>query len=330
MSAGFLLIDGNHIGYAAASAPRLSIGTQDTQAVFGFIKKLRPIIARLPHLTPLVLWDGISWRKQTFPEYKASRGKVGTTKHEVEQKRIRTSFKSQRPFISRALKTLGVRQMIALNLEADDLAGLLVRKYAATKKIVMLSGDKDWIQLIRPTVTWLDPIEGVHLTHTTLEKRLGWCSVKKRMVCSKVSRDDLLGVPSPFAWLEMKALMGDKSDEIPGIGDIGDKGAIDFIHAYGSVGAFMNGTNFDHSIDLAKTPKKFRDLATDPDKHGIFVRNMMLMDLASTSIPKPMNLKIEAGVFDRENFEAMCRELLFKSILADLDGWVEPYQKVAA
>ena len=328
MSKGILIIDGLNILHAANATKQLSVGSQPTQAILGFLRFTRQAILTYPQLTPIVAHDGRSWRYDVYKEYKASRNKPPVTATEIKMADLRGQLKEQKAFVVRAMELLQVRQISALNLEADDLAAILSRKAAAKgQKVLLLSADKDWIQLIQPNVTWFDPIRDVRLTYETLPKRLGWDDEKKRIVAHKSDQKDMLAVPSPRAWLEMKALMGDSSDEISGVGGIGERGAIEFINQFGSVGGFFN-----QSIDgtLPVLPKKFASFATDVAKQELWRRNMLLMDLNSPEIPEAINLKITPGKYDEPAFGELCEELLFKSILSDLPGWCEDFQRRAA
>lgn len=328
MSKGFLLIDGSNVAHAANAGQPLRVGDMPTQAIFGFLRNIRPIIAGFPLLTPLVLWDGLSWRKQVFKDYKAGRDAPAMTKHKEAQQELRKQLKPQLPEIKRALSLLGIRQVSALNLEADDLAGILVKRYQPKgKKILMLSGDKDWVQLIQPGVGWFDPINNWRLTNDTLSKRLGWCPNKKRITCfPKDQGEGFMGVPSPRAWLEMKALMGDSSDEVPGVGGIGEKGALELVCEYGNVGDFLNRT-IDSTMPVL--PKKLKDFVESDEKQLIYRRNLLLMDLNHKSIPTPINLTVTNEKIDTDGFYGFCEEFLFQSILTSSD-WHEPFERIAA
>jgi len=320
MNKGFLVIDGNNIGYASAATKKLKVGEQETQAIYGFLRTLQSAVLRFPMLQPIVLWDGFSWRKQAFKDYKANRDKEPETPYEQQQAEIRASFKSQQPFIKQALKLLAVPQMIAANLEADDLAAILVRRYQPQgKKILLLSGDKDWIQLVQPGVGWLDPQRGMHITPKSLPEKLGY--MKQKKVDGETVDLGWVPVRTPRAWLEIKALMGDTSDEIPGVGGIGEKGAIELLNQFGSVAEFWNRAN----TEGLKLPKKLADFASDEEKIARFHRNMMLMDLNSKHVPAPEGLKITKGEFDQAKFGEFCEDFMFKSFLTDLDEWCKPF-----
>jgi len=341
---GYLLIDGSNLAFACTATRKLSVGSQETQGVYGFLRSLRPLVASYSMLTPIVLWDAASWRYKVFPEYKASRKLTPTSKIELELAHVRASLKTQLPFLKKALEALGVRQMSALNMEADDLAGILVQRYVGTgKKIMLISGDGDWIQLVQPGVGWFHALEDRRLSHATLSNRLGWKPgyEKPHAKTGKMTKvpgslgyvpdgsliPGFIPVPSGRAWLEMKALMGDTSDDIPGVGGIGDKGALELVTQFGSVGAFLN-----QSVDgtLPELPKKFKDFAESNEKQAIFDRNMVLMELGSKFAPQPINLAINHGSPSDADFGSLCRDLSFQSLLTNLPEWVEPFRKIAA
>jgi 5'-3' exonuclease len=297
----------------------LSVGDKPTQAIYNVLRTLRVLVSTYTAFTPIVLLDGISWRKSVFPAYKAKREKPAESKHEKQAADLRVQLRKQFPHIKTALQHLGVKQMIALNYEADDLAGLMIARYVPQgRRMLMITGDKDWIQLLGPRCAWIDPVRNLHLTPNTLEEKLGY----------KKSDGTHVGVPSPRAWLEIKALMGDTSDEIPGVGGIGEKGAIDFIRDYGSVLTFMNGT-IDKTIDLATLPKKYKDFAESDEKQDIFNRNIRLMDLNTKERPDPIQPKITHGKLDVKAFAELCEDFAFQTMLTDIEGWCEPFRRAA-
>src|SRR5437762_9766451 len=149
-----LLVDGNSLGYASQQATKLTCGGMETQAAFGIIKTLRTALMETPDYNPFVLWDGrAEWRFKLHPEYKNKRSDT------PEKVAMKESYAKQKPFIERLLSTLGVRQMTAYKMEADDLAGYFVHKLSAdpSNMVGLLSGDGDWVQLVRRNVWWKDP-----------------------------------------------------------------------------------------------------------------------------------------------------------------------------
>lgn len=307
MSKGFIIIDGNNIGFQSTAGSRkkgaklLKVGEQETGGAFYFLRSVQAVCQRLPILMPIVCWDGVSWRKKELAAYKGSREDEPTNKSQELLADHRAAFKSQRPLMEQGLELLGVPQMHAINLEADDLGGMLVRRYH-NKTLLLMTGDKDWAQLVGPKVTWFDPLNNRRVRPSTIK--------------------DELGVENAQQWLEVKALSGDTSDEISGVGGIGEKGAIELVTTYGSVGEFLN-----RSIDgsLPKLPKKFADFADSAEKQAIYRRNIRLMDLRTPNIaPPPVNLTVNKGRFDKAGFEDFAKRWLFQSILND-NEWCKPF-----
>ena len=307
MDKGFLLIDGNHVGHAVNSMRPMNVGEQPTQAIYGFVRSLRPSVSMYQSLmTPMVLWDGRSWRYDHFTPYKASRGKVAVTKSDLVAQKARDEYALQVAHIKEAIRLLGICQIQAANLEADDLAGLMVKRYQGQRRVLLVTGDKDWIQLVGPGVAWFDPIRDQKITNSNIEEKLG--------------------VKTGEAWLDVKCLMGDTSDEIPGVGGIGEKGAIELVNAFGSVSSFTNGVLM-KIIDPNTLHKKFKDLALDEDKHIAFARNRVLMDLRGSIVPKPKDFVRTHQPIDKEGFRDFCKRFLFSSILKEFDSWIEVFER---
>jgi len=327
MSRGFLLIDANNIGNAAQNTQVLKAAGEETQAIYGTLRAIRMAAMAYPQLVPLVLWDGISWRTAAFPEYKANREKDASKPlkdYEIRQQRNREEYRRQKKHIMRGLKLLGVRQMLAHNLEADDLAGMLVSRYAPQgKKVLMISGDQDWLQLVGPGVGWFDPVQDKRVTITNFSDKVGYSRTVKNKETG-AEHQEWRGCPSPAAYLDVKCLMGDSGDNIPGVGGIGEKGAHELLIQFGSVAEFMNRAN----LEALALPKKVADFAASEEKWGIYLRNRMLMDLRSKHIPAPVNLKITHEPINGEAFNDFCDEFAFHSIQRDYAAWLEPFTSV--
>ena len=89
MSRGYLLIDGRNIAHASNNGGPLSIGEQPTQAIYHFLRTMRPMMSVYSMLTPVVLWDGVSWRYMAFDEYKKSRNKPAVQPYEIKAKALK-------------------------------------------------------------------------------------------------------------------------------------------------------------------------------------------------------------------------------------------------
>ena len=310
MSTTTILVDGNSIGYTEHYATKLRSGDLETQAVFGFVRKMREMRVGYPSGKPIVLWDGrAQWRYDLWPQYKSNR--------EADKKKmaIRERYVEQRPYIARALEHLGVTQMTGLDCEADDLAGYLVKSITEqnpTHKIVLLTGDHDWYQLVRDNVIVRDNLEPDKIIkHTNLLDKTGY--------------------KTALAFLEGKALQGDGSDTIPGIEKLGDGTAQLLLAEWGSM------SNFFKAVDSGSyTPKARKDVnakTIHPEQalasragREIFHRNLKLMQLIKVAKPPAGSVKLIKGRPDKAKFAEVCEELAFASILKNLDAFFLPFE----
>jgi 5'-3' exonuclease len=305
MKKQFLLIDGNSIGHQANCMPSLNIGSMQTQAIFGFLRILRSYASKYSLATPVVLWDGLSWRSSLYPEYKQNR-KREETKHELARKEQNRQYQLQRPHIEKALSFLGVTQVKASNMEADDLAGIMSNLYSKQgHRVALLTEDQDWLQLIQSNV-WVErPVKKDRITLDNFE--------------------DVTGVKSTSQFVEKKALMGDAGDNISGIGGVGEKRALEFLNTYGSFNSFLNQVTLEKTLDLKELPKWQRDLVEDESKAIAFDFNLKLVNLSTTARPTPMDMNVFAGEPSAENFRRFCELLLFKSITDQFDVWISAF-----
>jgi 5'-3' exonuclease len=314
MPTNYMLIDGNSLGHFYNNAKKLSIGSLEVQAIFGTLRGLRQQMANYQSFQPVVLWDGASWRKQIFSTYKEIRDRE-ETKNEIRLKLMKDAYKIQVPYIKKALRFLGIPQVFALNMEADDLGAILTDRYTAGgSKIVLLTGDKDWLQLVGPGVVWRDFANTRLISHNGMTKD-----------GTKTLFEELTGVKTTREFVEVKALCGDTGDSVPGVGGIGEKGAIEFVKTYGSFRSFVNAVTIDKTVDFKKLPKKFKDLIVDEGKAIAFMRNVDLVDLRTTARPAPLNLQIDKGDPSFEKFQRFCDLLLFSSITKDLEEWIRVF-----
>jgi len=296
-----LIIDANSIGYAAHHATTLTVGDLQTQAIFGFIKMMREFKGAYRGYKPMVLWDGKSqWRHDLLPAYKSSRD------NDPIKKLDRDAYREQRPYIAKALHCLGVRQMTVTTHEADDMAGLLVAQLTQKpgNEIELITGDRDWIQLVRPGVVWRDNRDE-----------------------SKVVRIDTLtdktGYLTPYGFLEGKCLQGDNSDDIPPVGGIGKAGAPEFIAKFGSVRKFWQ--QCDAGTFKPKTVAHIGLCsAAGRMKFGV---NLRLMQLLRVTPPAKEAVQLDVGAFNQDEFVALCEELHFVSILKNIDSFCNTFKE---
>lgn len=297
-----VIVDGNNIGRKHNDAVKLSSNGIPTQAIIGCIKTARELIIRDPEAKHTWLWDGkAQWRYDIHPGYKAKRNEP-----DPRRDASRASFNTQRPLIWKALSLIGVGQMTAKFHEADDLAGIMVRaakKLNPAALLKLISGDGDWIQLVMEGVSVRDISDDFkHYTLANLMEKVGY--------------------RTPYGFLEGKCLMGDGSDDIPGVGGIGEKGAPEFIAEFGSVREFWRQCR---EGEFKPKKKAHINLASAAGQ-AAFARNLKIMQLISPHKPGAGEVTYDRGNYDRDAFKAFCEEHSFLSILRGFDEFVAPFE----
>ena len=311
-----LLVDGNSIGMAAQNSNRLTNGETETQAIFGSLRSLHAMTKAAPTRGAriIVFWDGASWRKNESVEYKANRD------DDAEAAKQRESYKQQRPLIVKALATLGLTQVGAANLEADDLIASVVRDNKGALPMTIISGDKDLWQLVGPNVRWHNPINYKH----------GAAKVRTLQI---EDFHDSTQYATPYRYMEGKALMGDPSDNIPGVGGIGEKGAIMILDHWGSVKNMIvtlrEKGEEDFPEHLKRYRKKFLTFANDEEAIKRFATNKRLMNLIDPVAPQAENKKVVKKTQNMNGFSEVCEQLGFVSILRAMDAWSENFKEAA-
>jgi DNA polymerase I len=177
---------------------------EPTNAVYGFVTMLRKLLREEnPELVGVALEGGRTFRSDKFEEYKANR------------RPMPEDLASQLPWIRRVLEAYRIPTLELAGYEADDVLGSLsCRAAEAGYDVVLVSADKDLMQLVDPHVS---------LYHTGRNKLYGPAEVEEDF-----------GVP-PSKVADVLALMGDSIDNIPGVPGIGEKGARSLIQEYGSL-----------------------------------------------------------------------------------------------
>lgn len=342
----YIIADSNAIGYAGQHATKLSSGGRPTQAIFNYIKVMRDLVTRYPQAKIYNVWDGkAEWRFELLPGYKGDRRSTPEQQKEYED------YKAQRPVIAKALTLLGLAQMTSFIHEADDVAGLLIRQFMEKNpncKILLITGDRDWLQLLRPNVVWQDLRDDsrtVHF-HNFYEKT---------------------GYKTPFAFLQGKALQGDSSDCISGVGGIGEGTAPKILEEFGSIKEFWRKCDAgeyipttkalkslwkgeseyskeewerqfvyvnDDSLDEAGNEKaRKKALKAHMDAYEgqgkkLFIRNMKLMQLLKPEPLQKEHFEYVPGRYDEDAFLDLCGEYAFMSILRNKDAFLNPFKKV--
>jgi len=246
-----LVIDGHSLAFRAFYAlPVDSFQTRDgqhTNAIHGFIAMLINLLkAEKPtHLAVAFDISRFSFRTREYPEYKGTRGETPA------------EFIGQIPLLQEALHALGIVTIEKEDFEADDILATLASQGASEGfRVLVVSGDRDTIQLVTDQVTLLYPSrQGV--------------SDLTRYDQAKVF--DRYGI-RPEQYPEIAALVGETSDNLPGIPKVGEKTAVKWLNQFGSLDAILEhrdeipgvvGNNLREFAENAIRNRRLNRLLTD-------------------------------------------------------------------
>lgn len=203
-----VLIDGNSLINRAfyAIGPLTDKNGQPTNAVFGFVNMLIKVISDIKPKYMLVAFDvhAKTFRHKMYEEYKGTR------------KPMPEDLRPQIPLLKKVLETMGISTFELAGFEADDIIGTLAKRYKG--ETIILTGDKDSFQLVDETTSVYFTKRGITDTD----------------VYSIDNFTEKTGI-IPSQVIELKALMGDSSDNIPGIPGVGEKTALSLVQKYGSL-----------------------------------------------------------------------------------------------
>ncbi|APT92609.1 DNA polymerase I [Corynebacterium phocae] len=245
-----MLIDGHSMAfrafYALPAENFSTTGGQHTNAVYGFLSMLANIVGQQRPEYLAVAFDvgRKTFRTEMFPEYKAQREAAPEP------------FKGQVELIREVLETLGITTLSRENFEADDILATLATQ-ATDFDTVLVTGDRDYLQLVNDTTTVLYPMKGVSTMHTFTPEAV----------------EEKYGL-TPQQYPDFAALRGDPSDNLPGIPKVGEKTATKWIKQYGSLDELIAnadkikgvvGENFRERLDQVKMNRQLTQMITDMD-----------------------------------------------------------------
>ena len=201
-----LLIDAANTLYRAffAVPPLRNSKGLPTNAIYGFVNMLQKVIRELgPDQLAIVLdAPGRSFRHALYADYKATRD---SQPEDLTQ---------QIPWLRKIARAYRIPVLEVAGVEADDVIATLARRAPREVSVTIVSTDKDLMQLVSDHVELLDTMKDRHYGPAEVEERFG--------------------VP-PEALLDVRALVGDPSDNIPGVKGIGEKGAAQLIREFGDL-----------------------------------------------------------------------------------------------
>ena len=292
-----LLIDGSSVAYRAFFALYNQIDRfkspsgLHTNAIYGFHLMLNHLLERVQPTHILVAFDAgkTTFRTEMYADYKAGRAKTPD------------EFREQLPFIREMLQHLGIHYYDLAQYEADDIIGTLdkmAEKTAVPYDVTIVSGDKDLIQLTDDNTVVEISKKGVaefeEFTPAYLMEKMGI---------------------SPVQFIDLKALMGDKSDNIPGVTKIGEKTGLKLLLEYGSLEGI-----YDH-IDQLKQSKMKENLIKDKEI-AFLSRKLVTIDTQA-----PIEIGLEDILYQGSDIKQLGRfydEMGFKQFKQALESEVEP------
>ncbi|MGQ7624989.1 DNA polymerase I [Streptococcus suis] len=286
-----LLIDGSSVAFRAFFAlyhqiDRFKSPTGlHTNAIYGFHLMLDHMMKRIEPTHILVAFDAgkTTFRTEMFADYKAGRAKTPD------------EFREQFPFIRQMLDAMGIKHYELSQYEADDIIGTLDKMAERTDMpfdVTIVSGDKDLIQLTDENTVVEISKKGVaefeEFTPAYLMEKMGI---------------------TPTQFIDLKALMGDKSDNIPGVTKIGEKTGLKLLTEFGSLEGI-----YDH-IDSMKASKMKENLIADKEQA------FLSRTLATIDTQAPIEIGLDDIVYQGPRIEELGQfydDMGFKQLRAQL------------
>ena len=271
------LVDGSSYIYRAYHAIQGLANSQGlpTNATFGFTRMLIKLLEdRLPEYL-IMLFDskGPTFRHKIYEEYKANRPPMPE------------DLSIQIPYIKEVTRGLNLPLLELEGYEADDLIGTLAAKAEeAGFSVVMVTGDKDFMQLVTENIHIWDPMKDKTITIETIRESFGL---------------------EPEQITDVMGLSGDTSDNIPGVPGIGPKTAIALIQTYGNIDQlYQNVENI--------TQKKQKENLIKFKDQAYLSRRLVKIDSRAPVEFKPENFKLETA--DNDKLSTLFKFLEFRQL----------------
>lgn len=283
MKKKLVLIDGNSIIYRAFFALPLLNNDKGvyTNAVYGFTTMLLRILKEENPTHMLVAFDAgkTTFRHSTYKEYKGGRQK---TPPELSE---------QFPLLKEVLDAFEIKHYQLEQYEADDIIGTLSKQESdAGWEVTVISGDKDLLQLVSEDVT-------VHVT------KKGISDIERYTPEYLLEKMEI----RPEQVIEMKALMGDSSDNIPGVPGVGQKTAVKLLKQFGTVDELYNQLDQVSGKKLKENLENYKEDA------------FMSRELATIDCSSPVEITIDDiaySGFQQQKVTSIFKDLGFQSLLS--------------
>jgi len=277
-----ILIDGSSFLYRAFYVPQLkrmqTKAGQPTGAVFGIMNMIKNLLNDYPDSNIVAIFDakGKNFRHELYEEYKANRPSMPD------------ELRSQIEFVHRGVKALGLPLVAVPGVEADDVIGTYAKQAAAAGKTVLVAtGDKDLAQIVNDKINLVDTMKKVVMDEAGVVEKFG------------VRADQII---------DYLALMGDSSDNIPGVPKVGPKTAVKWLTEYKSLDGVVENAE---SIG-GKVGENLREFLPQLplSKDLVTIRCELEVDPVWTDLKQTEQ--------DKDELIAIYQELQFKKWLSEL------------
>jgi len=282
------LVDGHSYIHRAYHAIRNLSNSKGfpTNVIFGFTKMLLKLLADKKPKHIVIAFDvkGPTFRHRIYEDYKANRPPMPD------------DMSIQIPFTKEIIKNLSIKIIEKEGYEADDVIGTLARLCEDKGfKIIIVSSDKDFRQIISPNISMWDSMNDRVTDYSSLKKTYGF---------------------EPEKFIDIMGLSGDVSDNIPGVPGIGEKTAVNLIKEFGS---FDN--LFEHAAEIKRN--KLRENLQKSKEKAVLSRKLVRIDQFVPIDDKIDNFEI--GEPDKEELSRIFNDMEFKEL------WEEyaPRQKIS-
>lgn len=284
-----IIIDGNSLinrAYYAMQRPMITKEGIYTQGIYGFVNMLKKINREYESGYIVVTFDlkAPTFRHKEYSEYKAGR------------KKMPPELAMQMPILKDLLKAMNIKIVQEEGFEADDLIGTIARcGEEEGLEPLIITGDKDALQLATDKTKVMITKKGISefelYDHDFFVENYGF---------------------TPTEFIDYKGLMGDKSDNIPGVPGVGEKTAFKLIKEYGSIeNVLMNISNI--------SGKKLKESLEEYSEQAIFSKKLATI-ITEVPVEIPLEQLKTKGSFNNHEVREMCLKLQLKSILSKLQN----------
>ena len=287
-----LLIDAYALIYRAYFAfinrPIKTSKGLNTSAIYGFTKALMDALKKIEPTHFAVAFDlsGPTFRTELYPEYKANRQETPE------------DIRSAIPIIKRMMGVMNIPILELKGYEADDIIGAIATQAGPLGyEVYMMTPDKDYGQLLAHNVKIIKPGRGGNEMETVTAE--AFCTDYK--------------IDNPLQFIDILALWGDTSDNVPGVKGIGEKTAAELISKFGSIDNILQNTD-----KLSKAQKANIEASRE--------QLLLSRTLVTIKTDLPLNIDIESLVRKEPKaaeFKAILEELEFRSMLKDFSAKTE-------